>query len=189
MEFIQTEIRQPASLPVTINVPNYPRLAELKAQVQRHTDAANDCRSRLATLTRENILLNQQAESDNPSQQVFDRLAALKREIRQLETELAGAESQANRVRDELEQWTHNYAWNLYRRRLLARELAEVAGSGPTTAMQATPVGQARPRTKLEILIDLKQAVQWLAVWTGDPELAAETAKVEVQLAAAYQAA
>jgi hypothetical protein len=172
---------------VTINVPNFPRLQELNTKLQSFKVGVRDCQTRLATLTRENVLLNQQAESASPSQQVFDRLAVLKREIRQAETALAGAQSQAARVEDEWRQWRDQFGWNLYRKRLLSRELAEVVGAGPTTQMMATAIGESRPRTRLEILIDLDQTVQWLAVWSNDSDMAEEARKVQTQLAEAYK--
>jgi len=187
MEFIQCEIRQPYSLPVTVAVPNFPRLAELKTRLQQLTAAIGDRQSRLATLTRENALLNQQAEAANPDLQVFDRLATLNREAGQAESELAVARSQAERVEDELKQWTEQFGWNFYRRRLLARELAEVIGAGPQTQMQTTAVGEKRRRTQLEILIELEQVIKWLAAFSGDPDLAQEAAATQRQLEEAYQ--
>lgn len=183
---LQTEIRQPCELPVIVNVPEFPKLVELKARAEGFKREAADYNAQIALLTREYAELNRDTLSAYSDSSIFKRLAEIKRELTQLETKLAGATSQAVRIDDESRQWVEEFAWKLYRRQLLARELGE-ASDEPQPQMRTYAIGETKRRPKLEILAELDACVCWLATWTGDGSFMQELASVKAQLAEAYQ--
>lgn len=184
MEFTSVEIRQPFSLPATIQVPLYPCLERLETQLQKLNDDALAAASEVASFQQEKASLDYQAELITATSDTFARQAEVRQQLARFESQHATAKAKAKAVSAELESLRHEFAFRLFRRMALRVELAQAS---QVVEMRAYQLGEKPRRSRLQVLVELDEIAVWLAAWSDDPNLGKESATIQTQLAEARQ--
>ncbi|MCM3903668.1 MAG: hypothetical protein ND866_18360 [Pyrinomonadaceae bacterium] len=184
MQHTQIEIRQPFNLPAVVSVPTYRCLAELETKLQKLTEESLAAAGEVASLQREKLELDYQAELITATSSTFARQAEVRQQLTRFEYRHAAAKTAADRVANELKSLRHEFGFRFFRRQLLN---AELALAGQPMEMRAYIPGERPRRGRLIVLTELDECLGWLAVWSGDAKLAEEAAAIQAQLTEARQ--